>query len=326
MNFSVIIATRDRPALFRKAIDSVLCQSTSNLEIVVVNDGSAPEHRAAYDAMENEYGGRARFFHLVRRPNGHGQSYSLNFGAAQARGDYLCILDDDDYWTDKDYLRRVEGVIGAAAEPFDLHFSNQAAFRGDVQEPGPVWVEGLTAVLKREGRSPARGGAYEVSAEDLFKINGFCHLNVFLIRREFYHEIGGLDENIRYECDRDVYLRAVDRARSIYYSPHVVSRHNIPDPKDKSAMSTTVSNLEKRVFQLRVLDKAILFAEHEAIRAHARRHKVYALKKIAEELHAAGRKREASYYAREALMIGFNPKWAGFAALASLPGGGAKKR
>lgn len=324
MNFSVIIATRDRPVLFRKAIESVFGQSTSSLEVVVVNDGSADKHRAAYDEMEREFEGRARFFHLVQRPNGHGQSYSLNFGVAQAKGDYICILDDDDYWTDKDYLRRIEGVIGSGGAPFDLHFSNQAAFRGEKQEPGPVWVEGLTEVLEREGRTPARSGVYEVSVEDLFKINGFCHLNVFVVRREFFNEFGGLDENIRYECDRDVYLRAIDRARTILYSPHVVSRHNIPNPKDKSAMSTMVSNLEKRVFQLRVLDKAILFAEHDAIRAHARKHKVYALKKIAEELDATGRKREASYYAREALMIGFNPKWAGFATLASVKGIGAK--
>ena len=317
MKFSVIIATRDRPALFRKALRSVRDQSASDIEIIVVNDGSGAEHRPAYDEMEKEFSDGVRFHHLVRRPNGHGQSYSLNFGVAQARGDYVCFLDDDDYWTDRDYLRRAEEAITAAAGPVDLHFANQAAFRGETREAGPVWVEGLTAVYDREARAPDAAGAYEARLEDLFKINGFCHLNVFILRREFFNALGGLDENIRYECDRDIYLRAVDRARTILYSPHFVSRHNIPDPKDKSAMSTIVSNLEKRLFQLRVLDKAILFADHEIVRRHARRHKVYALKKIAEELIQTGRRREASYYAREALMIGFNLRWAGFTAFAS---------
>jgi glycosyltransferase involved in cell wall biosynthesis len=37
----------------------------------------------------------------VRTQRGHGQGFALNFGAGQARGDYLCFLDDDQ-WTDPD--------------------------------------------------------------------------------------------------------------------------------------------------------------------------------------------------------------------------------
>jgi hypothetical protein len=61
-----------------------------------------------------------------------------------------------------------------------------------------------------------------------------------------------------------------------------------------------------------VLDRAALFASHEAIRAHGRRHKAFALKKIAETLAGEGRQAEAAYYAREALGAGPTFKWAAY--------------
>jgi hypothetical protein len=71
--------------------------------------------------------------------------------------------------------------------------------------------------------------------------------------------------------------------------------------------------LDRLLHQLRVLDKASLFARHPAIRAHGRRHKAHALKRIAEELHAASRWGAAAYYAREALGAGPTLKWCAFA-------------
>ena len=43
--FSVVMATRNRPALFRQALESVLDQSCRDIEIIVVNDGSASEYQ-----------------------------------------------------------------------------------------------------------------------------------------------------------------------------------------------------------------------------------------------------------------------------------------
>ena len=49
--FSVVMATRNRPALFRQALESVLGQSCRDIEIIVVNDGSASEHQPAYESI-----------------------------------------------------------------------------------------------------------------------------------------------------------------------------------------------------------------------------------------------------------------------------------
>ena len=98
--FSVILATRDRPGLFSEALDSVLAQTHPAVEIIVVNDGSKPECLADYQpiwaAAAAARGAQFQAHSLVHRPKGHGQSYSINYGVAQARGDYVCFLDDDD--------------------------------------------------------------------------------------------------------------------------------------------------------------------------------------------------------------------------------------
>ena len=69
------------------------------------------------------------------------------------------------------------------------------------------------------------------------------------------------------------------------------------------------------LFQLRLLDKAILFARQEAVRAHALQHKAYTLKRIATEAAAMGANRTAAHYALEAAGAGFTFGWAGYTML-----------
>ena len=197
-------------------------------------------------------------------------------------------------------------------------FTNQAAFFHGEVRPGPIWIEDLSEILTGTGNRPDDNGAHAVGVAELLQSSGFCHLNTLIVRRALYQEIGGMDETIRWECDRDLYLRLIDRAASIKYAPVTVSRHNIPDPAKTANMTTVLSELEKRLFQLRVLDRAALFAHHPAIRAHGRRHKAYALKKIAELLAAAGRPAVAASFAREALGAGPTLKWAGYTAWLTL--------
>lgn len=308
MKFSVIIPTRNRPALFGAALESVLAQAGVALEIIVVNDGCDPAFLPEYQPIWDAAGDRLQVIHLPISPRGHGQSHALNMGVAASSGDYVTFLDDDDAWSDAGYLGRLAGIIGAADRPVDLLLSDQAAFRNDERVLRTVWIEDLAETLKAT-HAPDAFGAYSVTPPDLLRAHGFCHLNTTVVRRALFLEIGGLDENIRYECDRDFYLRAIDAAGLIKYRPGVVSRHNIPDPKSKASMSTTVSALEKQVFQIRVLDRGILFARSPAIRAHARRHKGYVLKAMAEELARAGQFATAGYYAREALLVAFGVKW-----------------
>lgn len=317
--FSIILATRDRPGLFSIALQSVIDQAFEDLEIIVVNDGSAPEHLEAYEniyiSAHEKMGSRFQSHYLIRRPKGHGQSYSINFGADQARGQYLCFLDDDDFWTDPQHLTRAN--LAVSSSNADIYMCNQHAYIGDKQVTGPVWLESLNSELCSKGLIPDEYGNFFVGVDDLVDTKGFCHLNCLIVKKELFYSTGGMDEGIRWECDRDLFLRIIDKAGKMAFNPAFISHHNVPDPTKTNNMTTAVSMMEKRLLQIRVLDKASLFSSHPEIREHARVHKAYALKKVAEESANLQQWRTASIYAREALALLPTLKWALFSIYSS---------
>jgi glycosyltransferase involved in cell wall biosynthesis len=318
--FSILLATRDRPALFGDALGSVLSQSFDDVEIIVVDDGSAADHDEAYRQMlapaRARVGDRLRHFRLVHRPSGHGQSYSLNFGAGHAKGNYLAILDDDDVWTDDDHLARAARSIGRAPGA-DLYMANQLAYRsGEATEHG-LWLSGLARPLA--GRPADEDGTWRLTLADLLAVEGFCHLNCLIVRRDLWDGVKGMDEAIRWECDRDVYIRLIDAAAGpILHNPAVVSRHNVPDPARNANMTTSLGMAAKRLQQLRVADKAALFARNPAIRAAGRQHRNWTLQKLARELAAERDYPAAAHYARAAMADSLSPAFVARAALYTL--------
>jgi glycosyltransferase involved in cell wall biosynthesis len=311
MDFSVIIASRNRPVLVRAAIRSVLEQTHVSLEIILVNDGSDNEHAAAYAAIKQDCAGHGSFIDLRPTRLGHGQSYAYNRGAEIAQGKYLCFLDDDDCWTDSEHLSRALKALSAPGRNAEVYLSNQKAYLADVQINRHIWLEGLEQQLK-DCRRTMDEGVYRVSIEDLMRCGNHAQVNTLILSRALYQRIGGLDESIRYECDVDFYLRVIDKADGILYSPHFVSRHNVPDPAKGLNMSTSVSALAKSLSRANVWNKAFLFSESASIRKKASGAKGYALRNVAILLLDEGRAAQAFRIGLEALGTYFSVKWLAF--------------
>ena len=87
---SVIIPNYNYARYLSKAIDSALNQTYSNLEVVVVTNGSTDN---SLDVLK-EYGNKIKLVDQINL----GQSGARNSGLQQAKGDYLAFLDADDYW------------------------------------------------------------------------------------------------------------------------------------------------------------------------------------------------------------------------------------
>ena len=87
---SVVIPTYNRAALLREAVDSVLAQSYTDLEIIVVDDGSTDGTRSAIDG----YADNLRYVHQPNR----GVNAARNLGLQHAQGQYIALLDSDDLW------------------------------------------------------------------------------------------------------------------------------------------------------------------------------------------------------------------------------------
>ncbi len=94
---SVIIPAYNRSSFTKEAIESVLRQSYTNFELIVVDDGSTDGTRSVVTQILDR---RIRYFY---KDNG-GQSSARNLGLVKARGDYIAYLDEDDLWP-PDYLK-----------------------------------------------------------------------------------------------------------------------------------------------------------------------------------------------------------------------------
>lgn len=89
--FSVVIPTYNREKLLRNAIDSVLNQSFTDFEIVVVDDGSSDNTFSLIRDYHDE-----RIIYAYKQ-NG-GQNTANNVALRLARGEYISFLDSDDIW------------------------------------------------------------------------------------------------------------------------------------------------------------------------------------------------------------------------------------
>lgn len=303
MRFSIIITTRNRPDTCNVAIESVLRQNYEYKEVIVVEDGSASKYISEYKKMLDGFAGRIRVIVLETVPQGHGHGYAINRGVDVASGDFLAILDDDDEWIDSDHLSRAAKSLSMERSNVDLYFSMQEALGPDGVRTRGLWLNDLASSDSR---------LRLVSVSDLISNGSFCHLNTTIISRDLFNRISGMDERLRWEVDHDFYLRSIDAADGIMFAPYIIARHQIPVMRP--SISVALSTLQKLTDRLHLLEKAILFSKHRLICEHARLHKSYTLREIAEILASSGQFGLARVYASEALGLRFGFKWATYTA------------
>lgn len=177
----MIIPTKDRPELLKRAIDSVLMQSWPSLEVVVVDDGSGSETAQVLEKIR-EKGVPLRF---VRNRVSKGAAASRNIALEMAKGEYVSGLDDDDVW----YPNRLERLFEALAEGYS------AAAAWDL--------------FMRNGRMQVWKKPPEIGYEDLLWYNRIG--NQVLVRRSRLQELGGYDEDLPSAQDYDLWLRLTRR-------------------------------------------------------------------------------------------------------------------
>ncbi len=97
---TVLITTHNRPTFVVEAVESVLAQTYSPIEVIVVDDGSGPATAAALAP----YMSRIRYLYQSQS----GPAAARNRGLRGARGEFIALLDDDDKWMPQKLRRQVD--------------------------------------------------------------------------------------------------------------------------------------------------------------------------------------------------------------------------
>lgn len=306
LRISIIVATRNRPALLARTLERMRSQTYASYEVIVVDDASSAATRDAYPQLWE--GLDSRFILLpLGQPGatGAGPSVARNAGIAAATGSVLAFCDDDDFWT-------ADGHLAAMARRFsddkvDIHIANQTAVSASGQVEKTDWLPGLTARVR--GRTPDAGGGFLVSREDLVHGGGFAQLNILAVRKETAEAIGGFWTRTSYEEDRDFYWRAVDRARAIVFDPAIVAQHNVPDPARKDNLSRSFSQAERWLISALVSQHIGLCVTHAAIRSLCLSYEGDILRHLSLSLTREGKHGLGLDYARRALAARGSLKW-----------------
>ena len=138
---SIIVPTHDRPRLLRQAVDSLARQDYPNVEIVVVDDGSALEASSeALDRLDAVTKGRP--LTVIRQENRY-LGAARNAGAHASTGEYFGFLDDDDLAAPEYVSSLVTAALSAEADAVTCTFETIDGLHDDMPRPQDstgVWV------------------------------------------------------------------------------------------------------------------------------------------------------------------------------------------
>lgn len=184
---SVVIRTRNRPALLKEALESLRSQTARPRQVVVVNDGGASP-REVTDGLRDAFDVVLEDPRLKR-----GRSAAANRGVALSTEQLVAFLDDDD----RCFPDHVERLYAAHA-----------------QGPEPVvYADAVTVVY---GQAPEGGGweprvrtlQYSLDYDpDYLLYANYIPIHTLLLPRELFRKIGGFDEGLEYSEDWDFLIR-----------------------------------------------------------------------------------------------------------------------
>ena len=196
---SVVVPAYNAAAYIGDALSSVLAQTRLPEEIVVVDDGSKDGTVAAVEEPTKK-AAAGHLIHLVRQPNA-GVMAARNRGIAEAKGEWIALLDADDIWFPDKLAHQVRHLDSAPADV--LLCCAAVAFR--VNPPAAT-----TKTRVDEAR--------KISAAALLQRNWVVTSSV-LVSKVALSRIGGFSPRYNHAEDWAVWLRLAATGTTICFTP-----------------------------------------------------------------------------------------------------------
>lgn len=201
--FSVIITTCNRDVeILREAVESVIKQTYSNIEIIIVNDAPSNQYNIQIEKMVRSYQGAIQYYINERQM---GANYSRNLGALKSSGMYLSFLDDDDYWENT----RVSKIVEMFHKGYDIVYSDFIIFGKNKHR-----------YSKRE--NPEYENALELMLSNNY-LGGFSNVS---FTKQCFIDSKMLDEEMPSYQDQDLFIRMIQIGR-IGYIEEALSYYRI---------------------------------------------------------------------------------------------------
>ncbi len=179
---SVIIPTYNSAKYICEAIDSVLCQSYSDYEIIVIDDGSTDDTKTI---IETCYPAVKYFY-----KKNSGVSAARNLGISMAKGEFIAFLDADDRWLSQKLEKQT--ALFMEDETLGLVFTENSFFNGlDISE--------FSADKKNR---LMRGDI----VKNIF-LNSYVVTSTVMVRKSVFDHVGFFEEELSVAEDDNMWMR-----------------------------------------------------------------------------------------------------------------------
>ena len=222
---SVVIPAYNAADHIEDAINSVLAQTYTDYEIIVVNDGS-PDTPALEKALDR-YRDRIRYL----RQDNRGPSGARNAGIRTARGEFIAFLDSDDKWL-PEFLESQLQLIASDGQA-DLVYADCMIF-GDSPLSGESFMR----------RYPSEG---PVTLESVLQNRCVVVTSTVVARKRSLMQVGLFNEAYRCCEDFDLWLRLLHAGSHFTYQDRILAYHR------KHAESVTAASERFLEAQITVL-------------------------------------------------------------------------
>ncbi|MEN9649272.1 MAG: hypothetical protein RL094_239 [Candidatus Parcubacteria bacterium] len=220
--FSVIIPTYNSEQFIRRTVTSVLQQTYSDFELIIIDDGSKDETSTILLELSSE-DSRIK---VITTTNSGGPTVPTNVGIDVSKGSYIAFLDHDDEWR--------SNKLEILHTFFTLN--PQIGFIASNVEH----INDLTGLITTAKVKITKGS---LSKKELLAGKYFNTFSMLCIKRSVLEKVGYLDTQLKMFADFDLVTRMIDQDIPYIFLPDVLVRYHIHNNNTSNILTSSKERL-----------------------------------------------------------------------------------